>query len=45
MMALWKNYFNFPGVKGEGREADHPPSSNAEVKNVGVIPQLPHESS
>jgi hypothetical protein len=34
----------FPGVKRSGREADHSPPSNAEVKNDGAIPQLPHTS-
>jgi hypothetical protein len=29
-------------VKWVGRAADHPPPSNAEVKNGGAIPPLPH---
>jgi hypothetical protein len=32
------------GLKRKGREADQSPS-NAEVKNIGAIPQLPHTSS
>jgi hypothetical protein len=35
----------FPGVKRQGREASYPPPSNAEVKNGGDIPPLPHVSS
>jgi hypothetical protein len=31
-----------PGVKLQGREADHLAPSSAEVKNVGAIPPLPH---
>jgi hypothetical protein len=31
-----------PGVKRQGREADHFPPSSAEVKNTGAIPSLPH---
>jgi hypothetical protein len=34
-----------PGVKWQGREADHSPPSNAEVKNGGAIPPLPHMPS
>jgi hypothetical protein len=34
-----------PGVKRQGREADHSPPSNAEVKNGGAIPPLSHISS
>jgi hypothetical protein len=34
-----------PGVKRQGREADRSPTTNAEVKNGGVIPPLPHISS
>jgi hypothetical protein len=34
-----------PGVKRQGREADHSPSSCAEVKSGGAIPPLPHMSS
>jgi hypothetical protein len=30
---------------GQGREADHSPPSNAEVKNGGAIPPLPNVSS
>jgi hypothetical protein len=36
---------DFPGAKWPGREADHSPPSNAEIKNDGVIPPLPHMSS
>lgn len=32
-----------PWVKLLGREADHSPSSTAEVKMPGGIPPLPHE--
>jgi hypothetical protein len=32
-------------VKRPGREADHSPPSNAEVKNGGILPPLPHTSS
>jgi hypothetical protein len=32
-------------VKWQRREADHLPPFSAEVKNVGVIPPLPHMSS
>jgi hypothetical protein len=31
-------------VRRLGREADHLPSSSAEVKNVGAIASLPHSS-
>jgi hypothetical protein len=31
-----------PGVKRPVREAYHSPPSNAEVKNGGAIPLLPH---
>jgi hypothetical protein len=34
-----------PGVKLQGREADHSPPSSAEVKNGGAIPSLPHMSA
>jgi hypothetical protein len=30
-----------PGVKRQGREADHSPSSSAEVKGSGAIPLPP----
>jgi hypothetical protein len=33
-----------PGVRRPGREADHSSLSNAEVKNNGAIPPLPHTS-
>jgi hypothetical protein len=33
------------GVKEPGREADHSHSSNAEAKNGGATPLLPHTSS
>jgi hypothetical protein len=33
------------GVKRPGYEADHSPSSTAEVKNSGVISPLPHMPS
>jgi hypothetical protein len=33
-----------PGVKRQGREADHTPPSSAEVKNGGAIRPLPHIS-
>jgi hypothetical protein len=33
------------GTGGPEREADHSLPSNAEVKNDGVIPLLPHTSS
>jgi hypothetical protein len=32
-------------VKRPGREADHSPPSNGEVKNGGATPPLPHTSS
>jgi hypothetical protein len=35
----------FPGVKRQGREADHSPTSSAEVKNGGAIPPIPDTSS
>jgi hypothetical protein len=35
---------SFPGLKRQGREADHSPSS-AEVKKSGAILPLPHISS
>jgi hypothetical protein len=36
----------FPrGIKRQGREAYHSPSSVAEVKKSGIIPPLPHMSS
>jgi hypothetical protein len=31
----------FLGVKRQGREADHSPPSDAEVKNGGAIPLFP----
>jgi hypothetical protein len=34
-----------PGVKRQGREADHSPPSRAEVKNGGAVPPLSHMSS
>jgi hypothetical protein len=34
-----------PGVKRQGREADHSPPSSADVKKGGPIPPLPHISS
>jgi hypothetical protein len=34
-----------PGVKRPGREADHSPTSSAEVKNDGAVPTLPHVPS
>jgi hypothetical protein len=34
-----------PGVKRQGREADHSPISSAELKNGGAIPSLSHTSS
>jgi hypothetical protein len=42
---LWVQGANYPGVKLKGREADHSPPSDAEVKKVGAIPPLPHMSS
>jgi hypothetical protein len=33
------------GVKRPGHEADHSPTSSAEVKNGGALPSLPHKSS
>jgi hypothetical protein len=33
-----------PEAKQQGREAVHSPPSNAEVRNGGVMPQLPHVS-
>jgi hypothetical protein len=36
---------SFPGIKRPGREADHSPSSSAEVKNGGTIPPLLRTSS
>jgi hypothetical protein len=35
----------FPKGKWQGHEADHSPTSNAEVKNGGAILSLPHTSS
>jgi hypothetical protein len=35
----------FPGVKRPGREANHSPPTNTEVKNGGAILPLPHISS
>jgi hypothetical protein len=34
-----------PGVKGQGRKADHSPPPSAEVNNSSSIPPLPHKSS
>jgi hypothetical protein len=34
-----------PRVKWPGSDADHSPSSSAEVKNDEAIPPLPHTSS
>jgi hypothetical protein len=36
---------SFPGRKRQGREADHPPPSSAEVKNGSAIPPLLHTTS
>jgi hypothetical protein len=36
---------SFPGVKQQGREADHSPPCNAEVENGEAIPPLPNTSS
>jgi hypothetical protein len=33
------------GIKRQGREADRTLASNAEVKNRGALPPLPHISS
>jgi hypothetical protein len=33
-----------PGVKRPGREANHSPLSNVELKNGGAIPQFPYTS-
>jgi hypothetical protein len=33
------------GLNWPGREADHSPSSSAEVKNDGAVPALPHLSA
>jgi hypothetical protein len=33
------------GIMRPGREADHSPPSNAEMKNGGAIPPLPHTYS
>jgi hypothetical protein len=30
-----------PGVKGQGREADHSPPSSAEVKNMWIYTSIP----
>jgi hypothetical protein len=35
----------FPGIKGQGREADRSPPSNAELKNDGAVTSLPYMSS
>jgi hypothetical protein len=35
----------FPGIRRQQREADHSPSSSAEVKSVGATPPLSHTSS
>jgi hypothetical protein len=34
-----------PGLKRQGHEANHSLQFNAEVKNNGAIPPLPHMSS
>jgi hypothetical protein len=34
-----------PGVKRQGREADHSSQSSADVKKSGGIPPVPHMSS
>jgi hypothetical protein len=34
-----------PGLKRQGRKADHSPPSSVEVKNCGAIPALPHTFS
>jgi hypothetical protein len=41
----WARGVLFPGVKRQGREADHLPPSSAEVKNGGAVPPLPHMPS
>jgi hypothetical protein len=45
--ALYNEYGGgiFSGVKQQGREADHSTSCNAEFKNDGAMPALPHTSS
>jgi hypothetical protein len=40
----WAPRAVFPGVKWLGREADHSPTSSAEVKNGGVTRPLPDPS-
>jgi hypothetical protein len=40
----WVRGAILPGVKRPRREANHSPPSNAEVKNGGAIPPLPHMS-
>jgi hypothetical protein len=41
----WVSGLFSPGVKRQGREADHSPPSSAEVKKGGAILSLPHTSS
>jgi hypothetical protein len=41
----WVLLANSSGTKRLGREADHSPPSNAEVKNSGAIPPLLNASS
>jgi hypothetical protein len=36
---------SFPGVKRQGREADHSPPARAEVKKTWVYNPLPHKPS
>jgi hypothetical protein len=41
----WVPEFLFSGIKRPGREVDHSPPSNAEVKNGGAIPPFLHTRS
>jgi hypothetical protein len=36
---------SFPGVKRQGREADHSPPTSAEVKKMCIYTSIPHTSS
>jgi hypothetical protein len=41
----WEPAALIPGIKRQGREADHSPPSNAKVKNGGAVPPVPNTSS
>jgi hypothetical protein len=41
----WVARAAFPGIKRQGREADHSPPSSVEVKNGDALPPFPYTPS